>query len=69
LLAPAASGAPRRLNGDLKSTYEVIDSAGKSVRQIVVPGIIVKVDRPVVLTPNTALCNLSVPEGLAAVPH
>jgi hypothetical protein len=29
------------------------DSAGKALRPFVVPGIILKVDRPVVLTANT----------------
>ena len=43
-----------QVNSKLSSTYEVTDSAGKFLRSIVVPGIILSVQRPVVLTANTA---------------
>jgi hypothetical protein len=43
----------------LTSTYEVKDSEGNLLRTIVVPGIILNVDRPVVLTPNTIMVSSS----------
>jgi hemopexin len=45
----------RQVDAKITSTYEVRDSNGSLLRTIVVPGIVVNVDRPVVLTPNTAL--------------
>jgi hypothetical protein len=59
LLAPVSPEANDtthyRIDQSVTSTYEVRNSAGNLARSIVVPGIILHVDRPVVLTPNTAL--------------
>jgi hypothetical protein len=42
----------------LSTSFPLTNSAGEFVRQIVVPGIVIDVDRPVVLTPNAALATL-----------
>jgi hypothetical protein len=50
-----------RIDTAVTSTYEVKDSAGNLARSIVVPGVILHVDRPVVLTPNTAFVPMHIP--------
>lgn len=54
-------GDPTRFTSiaNLTSTYDAKDSEGKAYRPFVVPGIILKVDRPVVLTANTITNRLS----------
>jgi hypothetical protein len=60
-LVTAVSGDPTRFTtvANLTSTYEAKDSEGKTLRPFVVPGIILKVDRPVVLTANTITNRVS----------
>jgi hypothetical protein len=49
-----------QVDRSLTSTYEVKDTTGAVTRSIVVPGIVLTVDRPVVLTPNTAMAPLEI---------
>ncbi|WIM97888.1 hemopexin repeat-containing protein [Actinoplanes oblitus] len=44
----------------VRTTFQVTDTEGRPVRAIAVDGIVVGVDRPVVLTPNTAIAPIGV---------
>jgi hypothetical protein len=58
LLTSDATAAAPRVDRTLTSTYELKNSAGQLSRTIEMPGIIMSIDRPVVLTPNTAVASL-----------
>ncbi|MEU4196978.1 hemopexin repeat-containing protein [Kribbella sp. NPDC026611] len=58
LLAAGSTSTAAFVDPSLSTSFPLINSEGKVVRQIVVPGIVIDVDRPVVLTPNTALATL-----------
>jgi len=53
---------PTRFQVDrmLTPTFEAKDSTGQQLRSIVVPGILLNVERPVVLTTSTAMAPLKV---------
>ncbi len=62
LVAPAAVGSDLfRVDPTVHSVFEVKDSQGQHLRDVDVPGIVVHVDRPVVLTPNTEMALVHVP--------
>ena len=62
LLIPIdASTEDFRVDPNVRSDFEVLDSQGQVLRTIVVPGIVVHVDRPVVLTPNTEMALVHIP--------
>jgi hypothetical protein len=62
LLVPLGPGSEEfRVDPNVRSEFEVLDSQGQVLRTIVVPGIVVHVDRPVVLTPNTEMALVHVP--------
>jgi hypothetical protein len=58
VLTPDSTPTDARVNRTLTSTYELRNTAGELVRVIEVPGIIISVNRPVVLTTNTAMAPL-----------
>ncbi len=58
LVSAGATAAAVFVDPTLTTSFPLTNSEGKVVRQIVVPGIVIDVDRPVVLTPNTALATL-----------
>jgi hypothetical protein len=61
LLTPNPTDPARyQVNRTLTSTIEIKDSSGAAERTIVVPGIVLNVDRPVILRPNTATAPLAV---------
>ena len=62
LLVPLAPGSEDlRVDPNVRSEFDVLDSQGQLLRKVVVPGIVVHVDRPVVLTPNTEMALVHVP--------
>lgn len=60
LLAPGATPDGAVVDPTIKTSFPVHNSAGALMRSIVVDGIVVDVQRPVVLTPNAALDVLHV---------
>jgi hypothetical protein len=58
ILTPDSTATAAQVDRTLTSTYELRNTGGELVRTIEVPGIIISVDRPVVLTTDTALAPL-----------
>jgi hypothetical protein len=62
LIAPTPNDPERfQVDETLTSRFEVNDSTGSLLRSIEVPGIVLNVDRPTVLTPNTLMTLVDIP--------